>query len=107
MLPAFRVLRQMKGLRKTGLDPFGWTAERKMERRLRDEYLTRIVMLADGLTPELHALAVKIASLPDEIRGYGHVKERSVEAAEAKLVALMDEWRAPAPTPRAPMMAAE
>ncbi len=107
MLPAFRVLKTLKGLRKTGLDPFGWTAERKMERRLRDDYLARIDLLIEGLSPANHALAVEIASIPDEIRGYGHVKERSVEAAEKKLAALLERWRAPAPAPRAPMMAAE
>ena len=51
-----------------------------------------------------HALAVEIASLPDDIRGYGHVKEKAVEAAEKKLAALMAKWNAPA-APR--MQAAE
>ena len=49
-----------------------------MERRLRDEYLERLEKLAVGLTAENHALAVEIASIPDDIRGYGHVKEKSV-----------------------------
>jgi indolepyruvate ferredoxin oxidoreductase len=51
---------------------------------------------------------VEIASVPDDIRGYGHVKDRSVEAAEKKLATLMARWGAPpAPAPRAPAMAAE
>ena len=42
-----------------------------------------------------HALAIQIASIPDDIRGYGHVKDKSVEAAEKKLAALMARWHAP------------
>ena len=77
-----------------------------MERRLRDEYLARLETLAAGLKPENHALAVEIASIPDDIRGYGHVKEKSVEAAEKKLATLMARWNAPSqPAPR--MQAAE
>jgi indolepyruvate ferredoxin oxidoreductase len=76
-----------------------------MERRLRDEYLARLETLASSLKPENHALAVEIASIPDDIRGYGHVKEKSVHAAEAKLATLMAKWNAPAAPPR--MQAAE
>jgi indolepyruvate ferredoxin oxidoreductase len=72
---------------------------------LRDEYIARLEVLASGLTAEKHALAVEIASLPDDIRGYGHVKEKAVVAAEAKLAALMAKWNSPAPAPR--MVAAE
>ena len=86
-------------------DIFGKTAERKMERRLRDEYLERLEKLAAGLTADNHALAVEIASLPDEIRGYGHVKDKSVGLAEKRLAMLMARWSSPAP--RTPMMAAE
>ena len=75
-----------------------------MERRLRDEYLARLEVLSSGLTEANHSLAVEIASLPDEIRGYGHVKEKAVEAAEKKLAALMARWNA-GPAPR--MQAAE
>jgi indolepyruvate ferredoxin oxidoreductase len=110
MLPAFRLLRRMKGLRRTRFDPFGWTAERQMERRLRDEYLARLDRLAAELTPARHALAVEIASVPDDIRGFGHVKERSVEVAEARLATLMARWSgapAPASSPAPAPMAAE
>jgi indolepyruvate ferredoxin oxidoreductase len=75
-----------------------------MERRLRDEYLERLEKLSAGLRADNHALAVEIASLPDDIRGYGHVKERAVEAAEKKLASLMARWNA-GPAPR--MQAAE
>jgi indolepyruvate ferredoxin oxidoreductase len=108
MMPAFKLLKRFKFLRGTRFDVIGWTAERKMERRLRDEYIERLDKLIAGLTADNHALAIEIASVPDDIRGYGHVKDRSLEAAERKLAGLMARWNAPsAPAPRAPAMAAE
>jgi indolepyruvate ferredoxin oxidoreductase len=105
MMTGFKILKGLKGLRGTAFDIFGRTEERKMERRLRDEYLARLEKLASGLTEANHSLAVEIASLPDEIRGYGHVKDKSVAAAEKKLAALMARWDAPTTAPR--MQAAE
>jgi indolepyruvate ferredoxin oxidoreductase len=55
-----------------------------MERRLRDEYEIRLRSLADSITAQTYDLAAKIAELPDQIRGFGHVKEASVKAAEAR-----------------------
>ena len=92
MKTVFGLLKHFKGLRGTRFDPFGWTEERKMERSLRDEYLDTAVTLADGLTERNHELAVAIASIPDEIRGYGHVKEASVEAAKARADELWQNW---------------
>ena len=107
MMTAFRLLKRFKWLRGGSFDPFGWTAERKMERKLRDEYLERLEKLARELTAENHSLAVEIASIPDEIRGYGHVKDKSVDIAARRLGALMSRWNAGAPAPRTPAMAAE
>ena len=106
MMTGFKLLKRFKWLRGTGFDIFGMTAARKMERRLRDEYMARLEKLSSGLTGENHALAVEIASLPDDIRGYGHVKDRSVEVAEKKLAGLMARWNAAAPAPRTPQMVA-
>jgi indolepyruvate ferredoxin oxidoreductase len=107
MMTAFRLLSKMKALRGGAFDVFGRTAERKMERTLRDAYMARLEILAAGLRPDNHALAIEIASVPDDIRGYGHVKERSVELAEKKLAALMARWHAPSPHPALKMRAAE
>src|SRR5690606_7877520 len=110
MMPGFKRLKRFRWLRGTRFDVFGMTPERRTERALRDDYIARLDMLASGLTPENHALAVEIASLPDEIRGYGHVKDRSVEIAGKKLAALLARWNAPAPTPaprKTQMVAAE
>ena len=71
------------------------TAERKMERALIQEYRDSLdAILARGLTPERLAVAVDIARIPEEIRGYGHVKERHVKAARAKWDALTAQWKA-------------
>ncbi|MFN5046685.1 indolepyruvate ferredoxin oxidoreductase family protein [Roseateles sp.] len=92
--PAFGILAKLKGLRGTALDVFGHTAERKMERQLIQDYRASIEqILAKGLTVERLALALDIARIPEEIRGYGHVKERHVHAARAKWQDLMARWQ--------------
>ena len=94
MLWVFRALAACRGLRGTRWDPFGYTAERRAERRIRDRYLTDIERLAAGLTPDTHALAVEIAALPERIRGYGPVKEKAIgeaEAERARLFAALEE----------------
>src|SRR3546814_10297765 len=68
-----------KRLRGTAFDPFGYTAERKMERALIDEYEARLRDMVAVLSPANHKFAVEAASLPAQIRGYGHVKEASVD----------------------------
>ena len=85
---------KMRFLRGTPFDPFGHTAERRMERQLIEEYFEAVDELLAGLRPENLDLAVEIASVPERIRGYGHVKERAVEEAEAEKAALMERWRA-------------
>ncbi|NQV82209.1 MAG: indolepyruvate ferredoxin oxidoreductase family protein [Rhodospirillales bacterium] len=90
MMPAFRLLAKLKGLRATPFDIFGYTTERKMERRLIQEYEAVIEELLAGLTPDNHALAVEIAGLALRIRGFGHVKERNrldAKACEERLLA--------------------
>ena len=90
---AFACLAKMKGLRGTGFDPFGRTEERRTERTLIGEYRTAIDELLAGLSAERLPLALEIARIPEEIRGYGHVKARHVEAARAKWARLTAAWR--------------
>ena len=85
---------KMRFLRGTPFDPFGRTAERRMERRLIEEYFETVEELLAGLRAENLGLAVEIASIPEIIRGYGHVKARAVEAAESERAALLERWRA-------------
>ncbi len=81
IFPVLRVLARLKGLRGTPLDPFGYTAERRMERRLIADYEREVEELLRRLTPNTHSLAVAIAKLPQSVRGFGHVKQASVEQA--------------------------
>jgi indolepyruvate ferredoxin oxidoreductase len=90
MLRAFTLMARLKGLRGTPFDPFGHTAERRMERALVKAYRKTVSDLLPSLSTGNLAQAVAIAAIPDEIRGFGHVKARSLEAArskEAELVA--------------------
>ncbi|MEG2049141.1 MAG: DUF6537 domain-containing protein, partial [Comamonas sp.] len=89
----FGVLAKLKGLRGTALDPFGKTEERKTERALIAEYRACVDELLSGLTAEKLPLAVQIARVPEDIRGYGHVKERHLQAARPKWEQLMQQWR--------------
>jgi indolepyruvate ferredoxin oxidoreductase len=92
MLPAFKVLVGCKGLRGTALDVFGKTAERRMERELLADYEAVITKLISGLNASNLALAVQIASLPDEVRGFGHVKEAAVDNYRAKQALFLGQW---------------
>jgi indolepyruvate ferredoxin oxidoreductase len=92
MMTGFKLLAKFKGLRGTQLDLFGYTEERKMERALRDTYLENLGRIARELTAGNHALAVEIAKVPDEIRGFGHVKEAAAAKAKALEVDLWAGW---------------
>ncbi|WP_459616867.1 indolepyruvate ferredoxin oxidoreductase family protein [Bordetella sp. 2513F-2] len=76
---ALRLLHRLKFLRGTWLDPFGYTAERRMERALIQEYRDAVETLLAGLTVDKLGEAATIAALPDAVRGYGHIKAASVE----------------------------
>jgi indolepyruvate ferredoxin oxidoreductase len=91
---AFRLLARLKGLRGTVFDPFGRTAERRTERALIAEYRACIEELLSGLNAATHAAAVEIARLPEQIRGYGHVKERHLVVARRLWDERMAAWRA-------------
>jgi indolepyruvate ferredoxin oxidoreductase len=99
MTHVLKVLARLRRLRGTPFDVFGYTAERRMERRLIAEYETTLVELASSLTPDNHALAVEIASIPAKIRGFGHIKQRNVasaKACEAELLMLLRRKDVPA-----------
>jgi indolepyruvate ferredoxin oxidoreductase len=98
---AFKLLAKLRGLRGTALDVFGYTAERKMERQLIAEYRTQVDELIAKLDHDNHALAVEIASVPEHIRGYGHVKEEHLHKARAKWEELVALWRRPVATAKA------
>jgi indolepyruvate ferredoxin oxidoreductase len=88
VLTAMGYLAKLKSLRGTRWDIFGRTAERRMERELLADYERRIEALLPSLTRSTLELAVAYASVPDMIRGFGHVKERNVVKAQARYAEL-------------------
>jgi indolepyruvate ferredoxin oxidoreductase len=96
MMKAFGVLARLKGLRGTPFDVFGYTDERKTERALITQYRETIEALLPKLSVENLAQAVAIASIPEDIRGFGHVKERHLKAAKKKEAALLAAFHSPA-----------
>jgi len=97
LLPAFRLLAKMKFLRATALDPFGYSRERRTERKLIDDYKAMLEEVLAHLTPENHHLAVGLAAIPEKIRGFGHVKARHLMTAKTDEAALLEQFRSGAP----------
>jgi indolepyruvate ferredoxin oxidoreductase len=101
MLPVFKILSSLKRLRGTPLDVFGYTGERRMERALIREYEATVETLLKNLTPQNHAAAVQIACLPEDIRGFGHIKTANAIAARKKRDELLAGFGAPPTAQRA------
>jgi indolepyruvate ferredoxin oxidoreductase len=94
MRTGMRWLARLKFLRGTAFDPFGRTEERRTERALITRYRADLERLLAGLSAERLDLAVSIARLPEDIRGFGHVKARHLAAADAKRAELLARWDA-------------
>jgi indolepyruvate ferredoxin oxidoreductase len=101
MFGAFRLLSRLRRLRGTAWDPFGRTAERRMERRLIGDYEALIGQLVGQLDTADREVAVALASLPQKVRGFGPVKEASVRAVEVERTRLLQRL-APASENTAP-----
>ena len=101
LMVVFRLLAKLKFLRGTPFDIFGYTAERRRERQLVEDYFETVEELLGSLDHDSHSLAVQIAEIPELIRGYGHVKELHLHDAEAKKVALIAILRDPSQRPAA------
>ena len=92
---AFKLLAPMKRVRGSWLDVFGKTEERRMERQLAADYLALADEFSRTLTSANRDAALDLATLPDSIRGYGHVKEKSVAAARERQAGLLERYRHP------------
>ena len=97
MLPVFRLLAKGKRLRGTAFDIFGYSAERRLERKMIADYERLLDELAQRLSPETHRTSVALASLALDVKGYGHIKERNYKTAKAREGALLAELRSPSP----------
>jgi indolepyruvate ferredoxin oxidoreductase len=98
MLPLFRVLAKGKRLRGTAFDMFGYTRERKLERQMIADYEKLLDEIAERLSPATHANAVALASLPLDVKGFGHIKQRNYELAKAHQATLLNALRNPSPS---------
>ncbi len=90
MMKAFRLLAAMKGLRGSALDIFGYTAERRMERRSLAQYERDLDLVARSLTAARIEAAAALASVPAMVRGYGHVKHAAMEKAAGERLRLLE-----------------
>ena len=106
MMPLFRMLANLRGLRGTALDVFGYSEERKMERSLIEGYENDVARVLRMLSPINHDVAVDLLSLPDQIRGFGPVKEKSVADAKVRYAKLTADLANPPPLVM-PQIAAE
>ena len=87
---AFGPLSRLKVLRGTRLDPFGHTAERRMERALIGWYEDLLARCAEGLTEADAGTWAAILAAPLDIRGYGPVKDAAARRAKAQVAALIE-----------------
>jgi indolepyruvate ferredoxin oxidoreductase len=99
MWQAFGLLARLRFLRGTALDVFGRTEERRLERQLIADYEATIAALLPRLRADNLVRAAELANLPDQIRGFGHVKLESIGKVRARWKALEDELQGRAPAP--------
>ena len=90
---ALKLLAGLRGLRGTALDPFGWSAERRSERALAQEYAAMIEQLLPGLSPGNRDAALQIAGLPDQVRGFGRVRQLAAQRMREQAALLLQRWR--------------
>ena len=90
--PLLGILRRAKGLRGHWYDPFGRAEMRRVERAMIPEYRAAVDRLLAGLTPATHAEAVSIASLPDRVRGYEHLKRQRAGDYRDALATRLDAY---------------
>jgi indolepyruvate ferredoxin oxidoreductase len=100
MMPVFRLLAKMRGLRGTPFDIFGYSADRKLERDLIAGYEKDVAFVLSVLSPPTLDTAIELLSLPDRIRGYGPVKMKAVQDAKARYEQLAKDLVNPSPAPR-------
>jgi len=92
-MTAFKILTKFKFLRGSIFDPFGKTKERKMERYLIEQYINDINKILNEVNKDKLFIATQIASVPEIIRGYGHIKEENIIKAQEKRKQLLENWK--------------
>lgn len=87
----FKILTKLKFLRGTRFDPFGRHPDRVLERQLIAQYLETLDQIKLSLSDANYDIALELANYPDDIRGYGHIKEKSVEVVAQKREKLLKQ----------------
>ena len=100
MMPVFRALAGLRGLRGTAFDIFRHSPDRKLERELIASYEKDVATVLGALSPATLETAVELLSLPDRIRGYGPVKEKAAADVRARHAQLIADLASPPPAPR-------
>jgi indolepyruvate ferredoxin oxidoreductase len=85
ILPLFRVLARLRGLRGTAFDIFGYTAERRTERQLVGEFEDVVDEVLGALTADNRDQAIAAIDCFREIRGYGPVKEEAIDEVRTRV----------------------
>ena len=93
LMTAVRLMAPLRGLRGGALDPFRNSSERRLARELLATYEADLERVIAGLDADNHGVAVKLASLPERVRGYGHVREQHAEAVAKEREALLVQWQ--------------
>ncbi len=107
MFRVFGWMTRFKALRKTPLNIFGYSAERRMERALIGEYRALVTRVLGRLSADNAEQAVELLRLYEDIKGYGHVKERNcrtIKAQEAELLAAYENPQASATAQTDPLV---
>ena len=87
----FKALAALKGLRGSAFDIFGYTQERRQERNLVKQYQNTLKDVLPLLTPQNQTLIKEWANIPEQIKGFGHVKERNLKAAMQRWDSLLQQ----------------
>ncbi len=98
---AFGLVAKLRFLRGTVLDPYRNGAERRLHREVLDAYEADVAMLVARLDAGNAALAARIAALPEKIRGYGHVRQATLDKVREERAALLAQFDRPASVPLA------
>ena len=96
LINVFKVMARFRRLRGTWLDPFRFGSERRLAAQLRGQYEGDIDALLKGLNSRTHEAAVRLAALPEKIRGFGHVREASAANAAKERQELLAQLESPA-----------
>ena len=92
MLNVFKLLARLKSLRGTAFDIMGYTEERKAERQLIVDYKAMVEKVLETLSADNYDNAVELATTPDRIRGYGHVKELNMKLVKREQEQLLGRY---------------